>query len=251
MIARRAIVREPGSRYSDCLSTHPLRHTIDLARARAQHVAYRKALSELGLEVIALPRDDDHPDSCFVEDTAVVQNGRALICRAAKEERRGEEKQIESLLSQYMPVKRAVAPGTVEGGDVVHLPDWLISGLTQRTNPEGVSQMGNWLQVKVDTVVAPKIMHLKSYVSYLGKGTAIVAEEYEGHHALQGLRLLRVPEDERYAANVLAVGDVLVVIEGYPKTRKMLAEAGFETVPLEIGEFPKCDAAITCLSILF
>src|SRR4030042_5158679 len=86
---RRALVREPGRTYRDCISCHPERHTIDLALAREQHAAYCRTLGELGIDVIRLPTDDSHPDSCFVEDNAVIHSGRALICRMARKKKRG------------------------------------------------------------------------------------------------------------------------------------------------------------------
>jgi dimethylargininase len=144
-------------------------------------------LWELGLEVIRLPRDDEHPDSCFVEDNAVVHGGRALICRMAKESRRGEEDAVEALLSQYMPVRRAEPPATIEGGDVIHLLNRLISGLTQRTNTLGVAQMEAWLGIRVETIKDPHIVHLKSYINYLGGGIMITTKRYSNHPVLNPL----------------------------------------------------------------
>jgi len=118
---RKAVVRDLGDKYKNCISTHPLHSTLNIVKVREQHARYCEILEEIGLEVIRVPRDNDHPDSCFVEDNAVVYNRKALICRMAKQSRRGEELGIESVLKQYMPVKRAIAPATVEGGDVVHL----------------------------------------------------------------------------------------------------------------------------------
>jgi len=163
---KHALVRQPGERYTGCISSHPLRHTVDVSLARDQHAKYCNTLKDLGIEVITLPRDDEHPDACFVEDNAVIHRGKALICRMAKESRRGEEGAVEKLLKEYMEVKRAVAPATVEGGDVIHLPDRLVSGVTERTNPGGIVQMEAWLGVAVNTIVDPRIVHLKSYVTY-------------------------------------------------------------------------------------
>lgn len=248
---RRALVREPGDRYTSCISSHPLRHTVSVKRARAQHAAYCEALAELGLEVIRVPRDDERPDSCFVEDNAVVQGGRALICRMAKESRRGEEDGVEEVLRDFMPVKRAAPPATVEGGDVIHLPDRLISGLTQRTNEEGVTQMREFLGVPVDTIADPSIVHLKSYVTYLGRGIMIAAERYAGHGALRGFEVVVVPEGEEYAADTLAIGDTVLMPSGLPRAHEAVRELGFDVVPLEVSEFEKCEGAITCLSIIF
>jgi dimethylargininase len=251
MVPKRALVREPGDGYPGCISSHPLRHTVDVSRARTQHALYCEALSELGLEVIRVPRDDLHPDSCFVEDNAVIHGGRALICRMARESRRGEEEGVEAVLREHMPVKRAVAPATVEGGDVIHLPDRLISGLTQRTNMEGVAQMRNWLGVPVDTIEDPDIVHIKSYVTYLGRGTMIATRKYAGHPVLEGFRVLVAPEGEEYAADTLAVGDAVIMPAVLPRAHEMVREAGFDVIPLDVSEFEKCEGAVTCLSILF
>jgi len=248
---KHALVREPGESYPGCISTHPLHHTVNLAKAREQHGNYCKTLEELGLEVIRVPRDDTLPDSCFVEDNAVVEKGRALICRMAKPSRRGEVDAVAEVLSEFMPVKHAQAPATVEGGDVVHVEGRLIVGVSQRTNLEGVRQLEEWLKVPVSTIEDPNIMHLKSYVTYLGKGIMVAAERYAGHPALQGFTLLTPPRGEEYAADTLAVGDVVLMAEGYPQAQEMVREAGFQVVSLDVSEIQKCDGALTCLSILF
>ncbi|UCH56948.1 MAG: hypothetical protein JSV18_06305 [Candidatus Bathyarchaeota archaeon] len=251
MEPKRALVREPGDSYPGCISSHPLLHTLDVSLARTQHASYCEVLSELGLEVIRVPRDDMHPDSCFVEDTAVVHGGRALICRMAVESRRGEQLGVEAILKQYMPVRRATALATVEGGDVVHLPDRLISGVTQRTNLEGVTQMGEWLKVPVDIIVDTGIVHLKSYVTSLGKGRIIATRKYSNHPALAGLEVLVVPEGEEYAANTLTIGDTVLMPAGHLGSHEMVREAGYEVIPMEVSEIEKCEGALSCLSIIF
>ena len=169
----------------------------------------------------------------------------------AKESRRGEEKAIEEVLKEYLMVKRAVDPATVEGGDVIHLPDRLISGVTQRTNQEGVNQMGNWLGVPVDTIINPNIVHLKSYVTYLGRNTMIVTKAYADHPTLQGYNVLVVPDEEGYAVNTLTIEDTVLMPSGHPRSQEMVREAGFEVVSLDVSEFEKCEGAVSCLSILF
>ncbi|MGD2200041.1 MAG: arginine deiminase-related protein [Candidatus Bathyarchaeota archaeon] len=248
---RRALVREPGNSYKGCISSHPLHHTLDLSKAREQHARYCEVLSELGLEVIRVSRDDVLPDSCFVEDNAVVYRGKALICRMAKEGRRGEQPGVAAVLEEYMPVRWAEAPATIEGGDVIHLPDRLICGLTQRTNLEGVAQMRDWLGITVDTIEDPGIMHLKSYITSLGNGRVIATARYADHPALNGLKVLRVPEGEEYAADTLTVDDTVLMPKGYPESHAMVREAGYHVIPMDVSEIEKCDGALTCLSILF
>jgi len=249
--ARRALVRAPGNAYTRCISCHPLRHTISLSRARAQHQAYRITLSELGLDIIEMEQDNELPDACFVEDTAVVHSGKALICRLAKESRRGEEMPVERLLRQYLKTKRAELPATIEGGDVIHLPEGMISGVTQRTNKEGVRQMSAWLGTEVTTVEDRSITHLKSYATFLGKGTMLATQQYATHPALAKFDVLVVPNDETYAANSLTIDGTVLLPAGRPKTTSLVRSAGYDVVNLDTSEFEKCEGALTCLSLLF
>lgn len=247
---RLAITREPGNAYDRCISCHPLRHTVDIGRAREQHAAYRAALRELGLDIIQLPRDDEHADSCFVEDNAVVHKGKALICRPAKESRRGEVGPVEEVLKSLVRTKKAADPATVEGGDVIHLEDRLVSGVTERTNRQGIRQMADWLEVEVTTVEDPNIMHLKSYATYLGRGTIVATSRFAGHPAFEGRSAIVLPDDEAYAADTLAIGDTVLMARGYPRAHELVRGAGFQVVTLDTSEFAKCDGALTCLSII-
>ena len=245
------MTRPPGASYSKCLSCHPLRDTIDLSKALEQHRAYCSTLLDLGLDVIALPADDDFPDACFVEDCAVVHGTKALITRIGAESRRGEEDAVEAVLAQHLSTRRATPPATVDGGDVVHLQDRLISGLSSRTNSEGIRQMRDWLEVRVDTIEDSSMMHLKSHVTYLGEGVAIATERFAKHPALQGLQVVVVPKGEEYAADTLAIGDSVLMPSGMKEAHHLVERAGFKVIPMDVSEFEKCDGALTCLSIIF
>lgn len=251
MKAKRAIVREPSMNYTHCVSSHPLRYTVSLEKAKQQHANYCDALSSLGLELIKLPPKEDYPDSCFVEDTAVTCGNKAFITRMGVQSRRGEDKEVEEVLKEYFATKRATKPATLEGGDVLHLPDKLICGITQRTNELGTQQMEDWLQVKVATITNPIIVHLKSYMKYLGKNTMIINEEFVNHPILQRLKLLIIPKKESYSVNCLSINNTVIMSNKFSYAQNVVTEAGFEVISLEMSEFEKCQGALTCLSILF
>lgn len=63
---------------------------INLDEAKKQHECYVRLLRELGLDVIELPPDEALPECVFVEDTAVVCNGTALITRPGNPQRAKE-----------------------------------------------------------------------------------------------------------------------------------------------------------------
>ncbi|MHA1345474.1 MAG: dimethylarginine dimethylaminohydrolase family protein [Candidatus Heimdallarchaeaceae archaeon] len=251
MKAKRALVREPSLSFTQCVSSHPLHYTVSLKRAKQQHANYCDVLSNLGLEIIRLPPKKEYPDSCFVEDTAVVSGDRAFITRMGVQSRRGEDQEVEEVLKEYFNTKRATAPATLEGGDVLHLPDRLICGITQRTNELGTKQMEDWLQVKVDTIINPNIVHLKSYMKYLGNNALILGDEYVNHPLLKGLDLLIIPMKESYSVNCLSIGNTIIMSNLFSYAQKVVIEAGFEVISLEMSEFEKCQGALTCLSILF
>ncbi len=246
-----AIVRPPGKNFRKCLSVHPLHHTLNLDLALEQHAKYCNALHDLDVELIGLEPDNEYPDSCFVEDTVVIHKGRAIITRMAKESRRGESKRIEEVLSEFKEINTVEAPGTLEGGDVIHLPDSLLCGITKRTNREGASQMENWLQIPVRLIEDSNIMHIKSHATYLGRNTILVNPRYVGNPVLEELTKIVLPKEEIHSANTLTINDTVLMSARHNLTSKLVKEAGFDVVQLDMSEFEKCDGALTCLSIIF
>ena len=248
---KHAIVRPPSKTYKKCISSHPLHHELDFNLALTQHEKYCTILSDLGLDVIRLPPEDDYPDSCFVEDTVIVHRNKATIARPAKESRRGEETSIEEVLKEYKQTRRVEVPGTIEGGDVIHLDNSLISGLTQRTNMDGINQTSSWLGVKIDSIEDHEIIHLKSYVTYVGSDTFVTTRRFAKHELLTDYSKIIIPEHEEYAANTLTCNGVVLVSARHIDSIRLLKDAGFDVIPHDLSEFEKCEGALTCLSIIF
>src|SRR5438128_2666168 len=67
-----ALTRPVPASIAHCELTHLARQPIDLARARAQHAAYERALELAGCTIERLPAEDGMADSVFVEDAAIV-----------------------------------------------------------------------------------------------------------------------------------------------------------------------------------
>jgi dimethylargininase len=246
-----AIVRTPSKSYRECISAHPLHHTLDFTLALEQHSKYCETLTELGLDVIRLPPDDDYPDSCFVEDTVIIQGDKAAIARPAMESRQGEETSVEEVLKDYKQTRRVKPPGSIEGGDVIHLDSSLISGLTQRTNIDGINQTVSWLGVRIDVIEDPSIIHLKSYLTFVGADTFVTTKRFAEHPLLLDYYKIIIPEHEAYAANTLACNGSVLVSAKHFDSIQLLKEAGFDVIPLDVSEFEKCEGALTCLSIIF
>src|SRR4029078_7239496 len=137
----RAIVRPPGPHFSDGLTTVDL-GIPDYEVALKQHIYYVAALNACGLEVSSLPIDDSHPDSTFVEDTAILTRRCAILTRPGAESRRGEVESIgRELKNSFNEVRSISGPGTVDGGDICEAGDHFFIGVSARTNEDGARQL--------------------------------------------------------------------------------------------------------------
>jgi len=252
MTYTQALVRPPGDSFRRAISSTGA--AIDAPLAQRQHAEYCQALAAAGLTVEVLPPDERFPDSCFMQDPAVVIAGRAIICRPGAESRRGEESSVAAALAGRFPLSRIVAPGTLEGGDVLILPDRVVVGRSGRTNAAGIAQLAVALAGTGLPVYAAEVqpyLHLLTAVTHLGAGTALVIEGWPLPPPLAGLEALRVPQDEAYAANSLGIGAHVIMPAGHPRVAAMLAARGFTVLPVPLSEFAKADGGVTCLSLVW
>ncbi len=86
-----AIVRRPARSMVEGITSAPDLGKPDYEKALAQHDAYIEALEDCGVVVSVLEADEAYPDSCFVEDTAVLTRKCAVIDRPGARSRQGEE----------------------------------------------------------------------------------------------------------------------------------------------------------------
>lgn len=250
---RRALVRPPGDSFARALSQHPERETIDSERARAQHETYREALERLGLEVTILPADEELPDSCFVQDLAIVLKEKALLCRPGAPSRQPEASRIEHALTDLVPsVHRVQPPASIEGGDVIRVADRFIAGRSERTNEEGIAALERFAAPDARVVpaeVREPFLHLLSGLGVAG-GTVVGSEPLIGQWAFDGLERVAVPEEEATGCNFVNIdGDVLMA-SGYGTVRRLLEDRSFRVHEVDLSEFAKADGGPTCLSLI-
>ena len=250
-----AIVRPPAATFAAGITSSGL-GLPDLALALEQHEAYCRTLERLGLALVRLAPDPDFPDSTFVEDAAIVTTHGAILTRPGAASRAGEVAALRLVLARWFPeLADIAAPGTVDGGDVCEAGRHFFIRLSERTNPEGAAQLGDWLRRHSFTVSEinirsmPRLLHLKTGLSWLGGRRLLATREIAGHEALSGWEVVRVPEGEDYAANCIWVNDALLVAEGFPATSALLGTLGYDVVPLAMSEFRKMDGGLSCLSV--
>ena len=249
-----AVMRGVPSSIARCELTFLERAPIDLDRALAQHAAYATLLRDLGLEVVEIPADPAFPDCCFVEDVAVVLDGLAVLTRPGAVSRRGEVPAVEDALARFRPRARVEAPATLEGGDVLAVGRTLFVGSSPRSNAAGLERLRELAEPRGYRVVAVPVtgcLHLKSAVTALDDGRVLANPTWIDPAPLGGLDVVPVAPEEPGAANVLRVGDTIVAHPGFPRTLDRLAALGFDVRPLDVSEFLKAEAALTCKSLLF
>jgi dimethylargininase len=237
-----------------CELTFREREPIDLDRAVAQHAAYADLVRSLGLEVVELPADPALPDCCFVEDTAVVLDEVALLTMPGAPSRRGEVPAVEEALARFRPLERTRLPATLEGGDVLRVGHRIFVGRSERTNEAGIARLAavaEPLGYRVLPVTVTGCLHLKSAVTALDDERLLANPAWLDPSPFAGLGIVAVDPDEPGAANVLRVGGAVVAHAGFPRTADRLDELGYTVRPLDVSEFIKAEAALTCKSLLF
>lgn len=247
-----AIVRPPGESYAQAISS--TQRTPDVQLARLQHTEYRQALAAAGIIIEQLPPDENYPDSCFVQDTALVIAGVAVIARPGAHSRRGEVRSIAELLGERFPLAYIQEPGTLEFGDVMVLEDRVLVGETARTNTDGIGQLRTILaahDIQVSSIQVQDYLHLLSAATYLGNNTLLAVSEFAEHPAFAGLQVITVPAEEAYAANALGVGEHVILPAGFPRVAESVQARGFQVLSIELSEFETADGGATCLSIVW
>jgi dimethylargininase len=252
-----AIVRIPGSNFADGLTTVEL-GVPDFKGVLDQHGRYCEALQECGLTITTLAPDLNHPDSTFVEDTAVLTERGAILTRPGAESREGEVRAIQSTISSFFAATSDIeAPGTLDGGDICEAEDHFFIGLSHRTNEEGARQLAVHLAAQgytsstIDVRGMTTILHLKSGISYIGDNTLVVMEEMADDERFRKFELIRVSAQESYAANCVRVNDRVLLAARYPRLTSELVARGFNPLILDMSEFQKMDGGLSCLSLRF
>lgn len=229
----------------------------DYELALKQHDAYIEALKACGVEVTVLPADEAFPDSCFVEDPAVLTTKCGIITNPGASSRNMETQAMISVINEFYPedkIEYIKSPGTLEGGDVMMAGDHFYIGRSNRTNEEGIRQFIEILEKYGFTgseVPLYEVLHLKTGVTYIENNNMLVSGEFINKNEFKKFNKIIVPDEEAYAANCIWVNGTVIVPEGYPSVLEAVKQAGYQTITVDTSEFRKLDGGLSCLSLRF
>ncbi|KAG5485837.1 hypothetical protein LSCM1_07252 [Leishmania martiniquensis] len=256
------------------------RQEISLPIVQDEHEAYVRVFKEMieqgyNIDLIELPALNELPDSMFVEDVSMLYNTCAVITRPGAPSRRPEVDPIVDMVKGLRPENyRIQEPGTVDGGDVLHVANsrYVFVGKSTRSNDAGFLQMKEYLGkqgLECVQCVVRHCLHLKCAVSSLSEDTLLLSPQWVDPTIFtsRGFEVIEVAECEPDGANVLtfiAEKDgkplrTIVSAAAFPKTAlriKAFAEAetaqGRPTrhVILKADEMAKAEGSLTCCSLL-
>ena len=209
------------------------------------------------MDVLVLPALEEYPDSCFVEDVAVVAEKCAIITNPGAGTRNGETGYIVDAIRQFYAddqIGYIKAPGTLEGGDVMKVGDTFYVGVSARTNEEGIKQFAEFFGkygYEVKAVPLTEVLHLKTGVNYIENNKMLVSGEFIDKPDFASYEKIIVPEEEAYGANCIWMNGTVIVPLGYDAVQKAVEEAGYPVILVDTSEFRKIDGGLSCLSLRF
>ncbi len=251
----RALARRPASNFADGITSAAHLGAPDYELALAQYETYVAALRECGLAVTVLPADERFPDGHFVEDPFVIFRGLAFHCRSGAVSRRGEGESLKPYLSDLQIVEPPME-ARIDGGDVLFCAERVLVGISRRTNLAGYRALAEALRsvapgIRVQAVPFAGVLHLKSGLTELAPGILIRDPALQTEYDLSWARVITLPAEEGYAADVMPVNDRLFIAAHCPRAYQAATEVHQRVITLDMSEFVKMDGGLTCLSLRY
>lgn len=254
---KHTIVRKPCRAMVDGITSTPELGKPDYDLACKQHDNYIEALKQCGVDVTVLEADERYPDSCFVEDPALITKQCAIITNPGAASRNGEKDEIVGAVKKFFNddvIEYIREPGTLEGGDVMMVGDHFYVGRSERTNEEGIRQLTEILEkygMTCSEVKLEEMLHLKTGVNYLEDNNMLVAGEFVTKPEFEKYNRVEIPMEEAYAANCIWINGKVIVPEGFPRVLEAVKGLGYETILVDTSEYRKLDGGLSCLSLRF
>ena len=228
-----------------------------LALMLEHHADYVASLRATGATVVELDPLDAFPDSVFVEDTALCLPEGAVIMRPGAPTRLGEAAEMQPhLAALYGQVLQISGTGSyIEGGDILTTETEILIGRSARTNAAGIAELTRlvapWGHKVREVITPPGVLHFKTDCSLLDAETILSTERLAASGCFAGYKVIHTAPGEEAAANSIRFNTVVLVPQGFPKTRDALIRAGYAVKEIGNSECARLDGGMSCLSLRF
>ena len=252
-MAKYVLTCRPSSQLDKGALTYMERALPDMALAENQHRRYREAIAGGDVVLIDVPASDEFPDSTFVEDVILAFPECLILCRPGTASRLAEPQRIAPYLPADRPLFRIEAPATIDGGDVLQIGREVFIGLSTRTNDAAVTIIAELLSPYGYTVKAVRVtgaLHLKTSVTAPTNEILVANPNWVDLTPFGSRRIISVDPLEPFAGNTLRVSDRLFMQVSHNLTARRLRAEDLVIESLDISEFAKIEAGLTCMSVL-
>jgi len=264
-----AFTRDISPNINNGLRLQGTNDIVNLDYAIQQKDVYKDILKTLGISILNID-SDMLPDSCFIEDTMVINNDNVCITTPGAQSRRLETLRITETIKKLNHFKivnemKNDNNATLDGGDVLFTgSEFFVGTNNSRTNIEGLKSFSNTFPTFKVTPIdlnpfKTKVLHLKSVMTMFGNNNIIVG----GHIGLEIGKIIETLSPNKYqflhvpdigAANVIWLNDSLITrsMKEFPNSIDLIKErvGKGKVIEVNMSELSKLDGALSCCSVL-
>ncbi|MGC8873027.1 MAG: dimethylarginine dimethylaminohydrolase family protein [Chloroflexia bacterium] len=238
--------------------------TVDLERARREHAAFARALSEAGAEVVWVDPQEDLPYQVFTRDLGTVTAAGALLGRLRWDFRKREIEVARPQIERYVPIWKempADEEAVFEGGDFMYLDDRRAAvGIGARTTESGAQCVKAFLQeLDVEVIPVPfdpRYCHLDMVFNVVAERVCVACPQTLPDSFLARLRAERwqivetTPDDVlNLLGNLFAVDNGVVVSPQHnARVNQALRALGIRVIEVELEELLKGGGGPHCMT---
>ncbi|UCH27892.1 MAG: hypothetical protein JSV66_09715 [Trueperaceae bacterium] len=223
---------------------------------KQQQAAFVEVLERHGVQIVWAAVREDSPAQVYTRDVAFSLDDTLVVCAMREPVRQREPEALEPLLAEVEGSIERVEAGFLEGGDVILDGRWLYVGLSDRTDPAGLSwldrRFGDRFEI-MPVPMKPGFLHLDVVFNRAGRDTALIHAPALTAEALSLLEsryhLIEVDAEEQFrdAVNVfsLSPGEVVADLRN-ARVNALLRERGLNVIELDFSEIMKMGGAFRC-----
>lgn len=237
-------------------------YNIDLQRYFDQHAAFMTLLQERGVEVLQAAPVKGCVAQTYTRDIAFVVSNIVFVTRPERTDRRREIQGIKSLLKRCAGLVR-LKVGSIEGGDVIVLPQWVLVGIGEKTDATAADELrkefaahGIGRHVVPLQLAMSRVVHLDCVFNPVSPEVALIYPPALTEEAYAWLRrrfdLIEATLGETTALHINTINltpRTVVMMRGSDRLAERLTRHGFEVVMLAYDEVGKGYGAFRCTTL--